>query len=112
MNREEFIRQVYLSPDDSYILTEEEREGIMTNSLAACTPTMKYIVTMEELAELQKEISKKARRGGNNSDLLQELADVYICLEYVRALTGITEEEVYRAIDVKLIQERERMRST
>lgn len=51
-----------------------------------------YIVAMEEMAELQKEVSKQ----------LRGLADVTIVLGNIMSLQGITEDELKRAVEVKL----------
>lgn len=38
------------------------------------------VVAIEECSELQKEITKMMRERGNKMNLLEEMADVYICL--------------------------------
>lgn len=66
------------------------------------------VIAMEELSELQKEISKYLRGKGNRSDLLQEMADVYICLSYIKEICSedpefeFNGEDIINAIDVKL----------
>lgn len=71
---------------------------------------------MEECAELIQEISKTMRRGEKGFDiwishqlgLLEEIADVYICLRYLRHIFHISDALVEDAIDVKLRREAER----
>lgn len=65
----------------------------------------KCTVAMEELAELQQEISKKIRGSKDKVGLLEEMADVYICLEFLKSIFNIHESDVFRAIDVKLERE-------
>ena len=42
------------------------------------------IVAIEELSELQKEVCKMLRGKTLKSDLYEEVADVLICLEYIK----------------------------
>ena len=60
------------------------------------------IIVNEELAELAKEISKELRGKGDRWDTLQELADVIICTNYIKDICGFSEQEVNRAINVKI----------
>lgn len=106
MVRDDFRKCFY---SDRPALTEEERSNIIKDSLDSCDDTTKYIVTMEELAELQKEISKFARGEGTFLDLIQEMADVYICLDYIKRILMILDSSVQKAIDVKLVQEQKRL---
>lgn len=68
------------------------------------------VIAMEEMSELQKEISKCLRGEGNRSDLLQEMADVYICLAYIQAICAedpefaFSDKDLDDAIDVKLFR--------
>ena len=61
-----------------------------------------YIVAMEEMAELQKEVSKQLRGLGDRDGILEEIADVTIVLGNITCLQGITEDELKRAVEVKL----------
>lgn len=62
---------------------------------------MQLIISMEELSELQKELSKELRGKGNHYDILQELADVSLCLHYVQNICEISDDDLNRAINVK-----------
>lgn len=106
MVRDEFKKCYYY---DRPTLTDDERNNIINDSLDSCSDTTKYIVTMEELAELQKEISKFARGEGNFLDLVQEMADVYICLYYIKRMLIIPDDTLQKAMDVKLVQEQKRL---
>lgn len=57
---------------------------------------------MEETAELAIECSKMNRNQGDIYVLLEEMADVFICLEYLQKLHGISDQNLMRAIMVKL----------
>ena len=57
---------------------------------------------MEEMSELQKEVSKQLRGLGDRDGILEEIADVTIVLGNITSLQGITEDELKRAVEVKL----------
>ena len=60
---------------------------------------------MEEFAELTQAISKQIRGYDNRIGLLEEMADAYICLEFLKSIFNITPEELQKAMDVKLQRE-------
>jgi len=57
---------------------------------------------MEELAELSQQVSKKLRGKENAVELLEEMADVSICLEMLRYMSNIPKYQLNDAINVKL----------
>lgn len=63
---------------------------------------IQLVVVMEELAELSQEVSKMVRRRGNRTCVLEELADVSIMCRYLQEALNIDDEELARAINVKL----------
>lgn len=67
------------------------------------------IMSMEEMAELQQQISKQLRGCGDQIGLLEEIADAYICLNYLERIFGIHPEMMQKAIDVKLLREEGRL---
>lgn len=101
MNREIFIAGLKENPGYS----DKQRENIIKKSIQNCHWKTKCTVAMEELAELQQEISKKIRGSKDKVGLLEEMADVYICLEFLKSIFNIHESDVFRAIDVKLERE-------
>ena len=60
------------------------------------------IIDMEEMAELSQEISKHIRGKGDHFSLLEEMADVQICIYHLQNLYKITNEELNKAINVKI----------
>lgn len=60
------------------------------------------IIVMEELAELTQEISKNLREKDNFYDVLQELADVQLGIYYVQELCNISNEDLRKAMNVKM----------
>lgn len=59
------------------------------------------IIVMEELAELSKEISKELRGKGDEISILEELADVQLCIYYIQEICGISNDALCKAINVK-----------
>lgn len=60
------------------------------------------IIVMEELAELSQEIAKKLRGKEDPTGILEELADVALGVFYLQDICGIGDDELKRAILVKI----------
>lgn len=60
--------------------------------------------------ELTQQISKQIRGYDNRIGLLEEMADAYICLEFLKSIFDITPEELQKAMDIKLQRERNKQR--
>lgn len=105
MNREIFINEFSANRPK---LTDDERAEILCKSLKRCDWSTKSLVIMEELAELSQQVSKQARHEGSEIDLLEEMADVYICLEFLKEKFNITELKMNKAVDIKLRREESR----
>ena len=52
-------------------------------------------VCMEECAELIQAISKEKRGKSDKENLAEEMADVIICIEMLKQIYNITEDEIY-----------------
>lgn len=69
------------------------------------------MVVMEECAELTEAISRRIRgRDTDDYSLLEEMADVLIDILSLTIIYGIPEDDVIRAVNVKLNREAERIR--
>lgn len=64
--------------------------------------TRNLVIVMEELAELQQQISKYLRGKEDRLGLIEEVADVIMGLDYVKIICNISDEEVNKAMNVKL----------
>ena len=56
-----------------------------------------YILLIEEMSELAKALTKRIRypdKEGITDSIIEEMAHVYICLEAVARLEGITEDDI------------------
>lgn len=102
MNRNRFIQG--LKGDIQF--SEKERWRIIRRSLQKHSWKTKCTVAMEEFAELQQQISKQIRGYDDRIGLLEEMADAYICLNFLESIFNISPEEIQKAIDVKLYREK------
>ena len=59
------------------------------------------IIILEELGELNKELTKALRNKEDKIGIIEETADVLICIEYIKKIFNITEREINSAIYVK-----------
>ena len=99
MDREEFKKKMSSNDTAASKLGVKKTIG---DILKSETPITNCVICMEELAELQKEISKQLRNKGDSYGLLEELADVYICLEMLKKMFSYTDNEIARAVKIKL----------
>lgn len=102
MNRSIFIQGL----KSDIQLSDKERQRIIRKSLQKYPWKLKCTVAMEEFAELQQQISKQIRGYGDRIGLLEEMADAYICLRFLESIFDVKEEDLQKAIDVKLDRER------
>lgn len=106
MNRGRFIQGL----KSDIQLSEKERQRIIRRSLDRYPWKLKCTVAMEEFAELQQQISKQIRGYGDKLGLLEEMADAYICLNFLESIFNVSPDDLRKAIDVKLQRERENCR--
>ena len=67
-----------------------------------------FIVAIEELSELQKELCKLLRNKGKKENIIEEVADVKIMLEQIEYFFNI-DYEVEEQIDKKIERTKERL---
>jgi len=70
---------------------------------------MQTLVAMEELGELQHELSKFIRGSGDYNHLLEEYADVLIVLHQVKEMYNLAEPEIEREVTVKMERLKDRL---
>ena len=68
---------------ENYIV---EKEQIYKDALKKWGPELQIVMVFEEMAELQKELSKNLRGVENSTSIAEEIADVEIMLEQMKAL--------------------------
>jgi len=111
MKREEFISE--LNKRSPYFTLNASKYGsILAKSFLFDGDKKKLQISQEECAELIQAISKKIRGiSTDNYDILEELADVKICLDMIAGACDFTGHDIQRAIDVKIERERKRLNS-
>ena len=106
MDRSRFIQGM----NSDIELSEKERRRIIRKSVETQPWKLKCTIAMEEFAELTQQISKQIRGYDNRIGLLEEMADAYICLEFLKSIFDITPEELQKAMDIKLQRESNKQR--
>jgi hypothetical protein len=66
-----------------------DERGIITDALRCFGVGHQAIVAIEELSELQKELTKLLRRQGNKEHIAEEIADVEIMLAQMKEAFGL-----------------------
>lgn len=77
-------------------------ESIIHKSLLANGEQESMIIVMEELAELSQAISKQLRNKGDYYNLIEEMADVIICLQIIKDNYNISKEDLIKSINTKI----------
>ena len=105
MDRDKFISAMEKASDvvsddsmDRYLMEVLDPDPLYIN-----TPgTRNLVIVMEELAELQQQISKYLRGKGDMVGLTEELGDVYLSLRYVEFICGVNKSDIRKAMNVKI----------
>lgn len=106
MNRTRFLQGLKSNLEFS----EKERMKIIKRSVEKTPWKLKCTIAMEEFAELTQQVSKQIRGYGDKIGLLEEMADAYICLDFLKSIFNIDQNELQKAIDVKLQREKQKHR--
>ena len=83
--------------------------GVIRQVIDAKGHKHQTIVAIEELSELQKELCKALRGRDNHKEILEETADVMICLLQIREMYNIKDDELQKEINDKLRRLEERL---
>ena len=109
MNRNEFTNQ-YLRAKRFPRMEDDELMKIIKDSYDCDGINLKLVIAQEECAELIQAISKKLRgKEQNDMGILEEMADVYIVLEFLKIAFHFDDNDILSAAEVKLRREKERM---
>ena len=106
MDRSKFIQGM----NSDIELSEKDRRRIIRKSVETQPQRTKCTIAMEEFAELQQQVSKQIRGYDDRIGLLEEMADAYIYLELLKSISNISEEDMQKAVDVKLERERRKQK--
>ena len=78
------------------------------NHLLSVQPEKRMVVAIEELSELQKELSKYLRNKLDKSNLLEEYVDVLIMMEQIKLLFDFQNKDIEMVKNYKLNRLQER----
>lgn len=107
MKREEFLEKF---EEASEVLDIDDVRDSLTKSVELSSESdseyprghRNLIIAIEELSELQKELTKELRGKGDITAILEEVADVQIVLEQVKVVCRLKDVDVNRAINLKI----------
>ena len=101
MDRNEIKKKLkYAKPVNNK--TFEEAVDTTIEYSKTSTVNEEVIIAIEELAELQKELTKYIRGEKDNIGIEEEIADVYIILGVIKKLLGLSQEDIDKIISVKI----------
>lgn len=84
-------------------------EKIIADSIQHYGKNNQSTVCMEECAELIQAISKAKRGKIDRDNMIEEIADVLICIEMLKQMYMISDEKINKWIEKKQAREAERM---
>ena len=85
--------------------------NVVKKSIEHYGADLQTVVCMEECAELIQAISKMKRGKDNRDNLIEEIADVMICIEILKQVYGISDNEIQNYVCQKQNRSIERMKS-
>lgn len=116
MDREKFVEELHkMDPDynPGYVKKPTEIDDVMQacidhakNNYMQDNNMYQLAVVIEEMAELTQELTKMLRGRDNRTGVVEELADVQLCVWVTMKMLGITDKEINQAIQVKSDRQR------
>ena len=85
--------------------------NVVKKSIEHYGADLQTVVCMEECSELIQAISKMKRGKDNRDNLIEEMADVMICIEILKQVYGISDNEIQNYVCQKQNRSIERMKS-
>ena len=83
-------------------MTETARKELYRSAVAKFGQFQQIDSAIEEMSELTKELCKFKRGVDNRDAIVEEFADTIICLEQIKLMFMLNEEEVRNCMDYKL----------
>lgn len=87
-------------------------QNIIANIIEHYGTQTEQIVCMEEYAELSQAISKGLRGKLNRDNLIEEMADVLICINILKQIYKISDAELDKMIDKKQLRNLGRIKNS
>ena len=85
-------------------------KNVMKKSIALHGKAIKEVICMEEMAELTQQLSKDIRGKLDRDHLVEDFSDVVICMEMLKIIHNISDEEISRWVDHKMSRQYQRDR--
>ncbi len=85
--------------------------NIVDKSIEHYGSDLQTVVCMEECSELIQAISKMKRGKDNRDNLIEEMADVMICMDILKQVYGVSDNEIQNYVCQKQDRCVERMKS-
>ena len=85
--------------------------NVVTKSIEHYGSDLQATVCMEKCSELIQAISKMKRGKDNRDNLIEEMADVMICMEILKQVYGVSDSEIQNYVCQKQNRCIERMKS-
>lgn len=108
MDRKKFKKELE-SMDNTYCSSTATKEKEIIKKSIDSSPVINgirggynLIIASQELSELNCEITDALRGKLDKIGLLEEMADAYIVLEYLKEIFNITEMDIYKARQIKI----------
>ena len=76
-------------------------QNIIHKSIKHYGKTTQIVTSMEEMAELQQALSKSIRGKTNKDNIIEEVADVMICLDVIKNIFDINQKDIQEYVDKK-----------
>lgn len=115
MDRKEFTEKFHKASDeiDKEAIMKVLKESIDSN-IGDGNPRghRNLIIAIEEMAELQKELSKELRGKGDITNIVEELADVKLGILWVQEVCGIDDKDLNKAMNVKIDRLNNKLKET
>lgn len=112
MDREKFKKRMdYMLKTGNDVLTLKEQSEIIKQSIEYLDDKKgkqnlrgyhNIVIVVEELSELTKELTKALRDKQDLNGIIEELADVLICIDYVKEVFDVTDKELEYARSIKM----------
>lgn len=83
-------------------MTQKQEQQYIKEMIDTLGKETTLVIAMEELAELQQQVSKLYRGKGNIENLTEEIADVCICIDLITKVSGVKEEQLESWINKKM----------
>lgn len=103
-------KSVFVKTQGEYLSVIKMAKGIIADSIQHYGKNNQSTVCMEECAELIQAISKAKRGKIDRDNMIEEIADVLLCIEMLKQMYMISDEKINKWIEKKQAREAERMK--